>query len=155
MPQSQIQPGRLAILSDEECWDLLRPQRVGRIAWSGIQGVSVVPVNFVVAEGAILLRTTAYSLLARDATDREVAFEVDQVDPERHDGWSVLARGRCLREQQQVARPEPWVTGPRHLGLRIDVRSISGRRILPSPAGRAPADAENNEPDQSGVCFTA
>ena len=136
MQQSDIQvgtqPGRLAVLSDPECWELLRTQPVGRIAWSGIQGVSVIPVNYAVAEDAIILRTTPYSLLARDSADREVAFEVDPFDVDTHEGWSVLARGRCRRVHRATERPEPWVTGARVLDLQVDVRSLSGRRILPA-----------------------
>ena len=130
MQKSDIQPGRLVVLSDPECWDLLRTQPVGRIAWTGLQGVSVIPVNFVVAEGAIVLRTTPYSLLARDSADREVAFEVDWFDDETHEGWSVLLRGRCQRVHRATERPEPWVTGARVLDLQVDVRSVSGRRIV-------------------------
>lgn len=135
MSQSDIQPGRLVVLSDQECWDLLRTQPVGRIAWSGLQGVSIVPVNFAVAEQAIVLRTTPYSLLARDSGDREVAFEVDRFDVDTHEGWSVLVRGRCRRVHHATERPEPWVTGARVLDLQIDVRAVSGRRIVPAGGG--------------------
>ena len=139
--QSDIQPGRLAVLSDPECWDLLRTRPVGRIAWSGLQGVSIVPVNFVVSDGSIVLRTTPYSLLARDSTDREIAFEVDEFDVDTHEGWSVLVRGRCSRVHRAAERPEPWITGARVLDLQIDVRSVSGRRIL--AAGGHPAQSDD------------
>lgn len=147
MSQSDIQPGRLAVLSDGECWDLLRSQPVGRIAWSGMHGVSVVPVNFVVVDDAIILRTTPYSLLARDSVDREVAFQVDHLDLEHHEGWSVLARGRSSREDRSPEHPQPWATGSRVLGVRIDVRAVSGRRLLPAggtggAAGSLPQSAE-------------
>ncbi|WGX99149.1 pyridoxamine 5'-phosphate oxidase family protein [Nocardioides sp. L-11A] len=131
------QPGRLVVLSEEECWELLRSRPVGRLAWSGADGVSVIPVNFAVADGAVLLRTTPYSLMARDCADREVAFEVDDIDEQRHGGWSVLVRGRCERERVASDGPRPWVTGPRVLGLRIAVGSVTGRRLLSSTAERA------------------
>lgn len=154
MVQSDIQPGRLAVLTDGECWDLLRSQPVGRIAWSGLQGVSVVPVNFVVVDDAIILRTTPYSLLARDSVDREVAFQVDQLDLERHEGWSVLARGRTRREDRSPEHPQPWATGARVLGLRIDVRSVSGRRLL--AAGSSGGGSTAGVPQSSeDVFFTA
>lgn len=130
MQQSDIQPGRLAVLSDPECWGLLRTRPVGRIAWSGLQGLSIIPVNFVVSDDAVVLRTTPYSLLARDSADREVAFEVDDFDVDTHEGWSVLVRGRCRRVHRAAERPEVWVTGARVLDLQIDVRSLSGRRII-------------------------
>lgn len=132
MQQPDVRPGRLAVLSDDECWDLLRAQPVGRIAWSGIEGVSVVPVNFSVVGNTILLRTTPYSLMARDCAGREAAFEVDGIDGEEHTGWSVLARGRCDRELQAHESPAPWATGPRVLGLSLVIRSVTGRRILPA-----------------------
>ncbi|MCR1783270.1 pyridoxamine 5'-phosphate oxidase family protein [Nocardioides carbamazepini] len=137
MQESDIQPGRLVVLSEEECWDLLRSRPVGRLAWSGAEGVSVIPVNFVVEDDTVLLRTTPYSLLARDCADREVAFEVDDIDEQRHGGWSVLVRGRCERERVRSDGPRPWVTGPRVLGLRVAVVSVTGRRLLSSTAERA------------------
>ncbi|KRB80034.1 hypothetical protein ASE01_00540 [Nocardioides sp. Root190] len=118
------------VLNDIECWELLQSRPVGRIAWFGLQGVSVIPVNFEVADNAIVLRTTPYSMMARDSADRQVAFEVDLIDDEHHSGWSVLARGRCTRLHRSPDTPGPWVTGPRILGMRIEVQSISGRRIL-------------------------
>ncbi|WP_182376790.1 pyridoxamine 5'-phosphate oxidase family protein [Nocardioides sp. WS12] len=130
-PETDVQPGRLVVLSDAECWDLVRSRPVGRVAWSGVDGVSVVPVNYAVVDGQILLRTTPYSLLARDCPNREVAFEVDDLDETVHGGWSVLLRGRCEREERLSEGKAPWVTGPRILGMRIDVRSVSGRRVEP------------------------
>lgn len=122
-------PGRLVVLSDEECWQLVRGRPVGRVAWVGSEGVSVLPVNFVAEGDTLVLRTTAYSQLARECADREVAFEVDQIDEEHHTGWSVLFRGRCERQARLSDGPAPWVTGPRVLGLRIEVRSVTGRRL--------------------------
>lgn len=132
MPMSDVRPGRLLVLSDAECWDLLRSHTVGRVAWSGIEGVSIVPVNFVVDADAVVLRTTPYSLMARDCGNREVAFEVDDLDHEAHLGWSVLVRGRCHREERATEGPRPWVTGARVLGLRITPRAVTGRRIVSS-----------------------
>ncbi|MCX6399175.1 MAG: pyridoxamine 5'-phosphate oxidase family protein [Propionibacteriales bacterium] len=133
MPMSDLNPGRLVVLSEKECWDLVRSRPVGRIAWSGTEGVSVTPVNYTVAHGVILVRTTPYSLLARDCPEREVAFEVDDLDENVHGGWSVVLHGRCRREERSSEGNATWVTGPRVLGLRIDVRSVSGRRVEPAP----------------------
>ncbi|WP_435770853.1 pyridoxamine 5'-phosphate oxidase family protein [Nocardioides sp. SYSU DS0651] len=127
--QEQAQRRRLVELGEEECWALVRTRAVGRVAWQGGQGITVLPLNFAVEGTDVLLRTTPYSLLARDGMDGEVAFQVDDVDAEQHTGWSVLMHGVCRREQRPGAEPTPWVTGPRVLGLRIAVRSISGRRL--------------------------
>jgi len=137
MPTSEARPGRLVVLSDDECWELLGSRPVGRVAWSGSQGVTVVPVNFVVDGDAVVLRTSPYSLMARDCDGREVAFETDQIDEAGHQGWSVLVRGRCEREHRPTEGPHPWATGSRVLGLRIAVRSLTGRRVVSSTGAGA------------------
>jgi uncharacterized protein len=125
-------PGSLTDLSADESWALLRTRPFGRVAWSGTDGIRVVPVNYVVEHGTIVLRTTPYSDLARHAGDLEVGFEVDHIDDITRTGWSVLARGRCHRvEFASVGTPEVWVDGMRMLTIRIEVRSLSGRRIRP------------------------
>lgn len=137
MQTSDVRPGRLVVLSGDECWDLLRTRPVGRVGWCGIEGVSVVPVNYAIDGDTVLLRTTPYSLMARDCAGREVAFEVDEINDERHEGWSVLVRGRCEREERPSDGQRPWATGSRLLGLRISVRSLTGRRIVSSGAAGA------------------
>lgn len=132
MPTSEVRPGRLVVLSEKECWELLSTRPVGRLAWCGDREVCVVPVNFAVDADGVRLRTTPYSLMARECSGREVAFEVDAIDDEQHSGWSVLVRGRCERDDRPSDEPRPWVTGSRVLGLRIAVRSVTGRRLLRS-----------------------
>ncbi|MBM9461565.1 pyridoxamine 5'-phosphate oxidase family protein [Nocardioides sp. zg-536] len=136
MQVPEERPGRIVELSSDECWDLLHSRAVGRVAWSGANGTVIIPVNFVAREGLILFRTTPYSMLARDCAEREVSFEVDDLDEDEHTGWSVLARGRCTREERSSDGPAPWVTGPRVLGLKVEVSSVSGRRVLP-PVSRS------------------
>jgi hypothetical protein len=134
MSMSETHPGRLVELDAEECWQRIRSRTVGRLAWSGAHGISVIPVNFAVDDGAIVLRTSPYSLMARDCVDRDVAFEVDEIDEVGHTGWSVLLQGPCTRDRQASDAPRPWVTGPRTLGLRVEVRTVSGRRVTPPSA---------------------
>lgn len=123
-------PGSLAELTTDECWAMLRDRPFGRVAWSGPDGIHVIPVNYVVRHATIVLRTTPYSLLAQRAGDLEVAFEVDRIDENARSGWSVVAQGRCRRADIPAAdTPEPWADGTRVLALQIDVRSISGRRL--------------------------
>ena len=129
------QPGRLVVIGEDECWDLARTRPVGRLAWQGAQGVSVIPVNFAIEDREVLLRTTPYSLMARDCVDREVAFEIDMLDEHDHSGWSVLLRGRCQRSERLPAGGAPWATGPRVLALRMEVHTVTGRRLVPAASG--------------------
>jgi uncharacterized protein len=130
MNETGRRQGRLVELSAEECWERVRSQPVGRIAWAGADGISVMPANFAVDGREILIRTSPYAALARECAEREVAFEVDHVDTDRQAGWSVLLRGRCRREERASDQPTPWASGRRTLGLRIEVRTVSGRAVL-------------------------
>lgn len=131
MTAPEVSRGRLAELSEQECRELVGTRPIGRIAWRGSEGITVLPVNFELDGDDVLFHTSPYSLMARDCVDRDVAFQVDAVDEVQHAGWTVLLRGRCLRDSRAGSEPTPWVTGPRLLALRVAVSSVSGRRLMP------------------------
>ena len=125
----------LVDLPTEECWHLAASRPVGRLAWSGPHGPSVIPVNFTVDGRNVLIRTKAYSEAARETDDTMVAFEVDSFDEEARDGWSVLMRGRAHFEYLSPTEsrdPDVWIDGPRSLRMRVEVTEVTGRRILGS-----------------------
>ena len=124
--------GALTELREDECWDLLRARTLGRVGWQGSKGLTIVPVNYVIDERAVVIRTAPFTDLGREGSVREVAFEVDDLDPVARSGWSVLVRGRRRLDPEaygKTARPEVWVGGSRWLVLRIEARTISGRRL--------------------------
>lgn len=123
-------------LSRSECETLLRRGVVGRVAVTTPAGPHIVPVNYSVSDGDIVVCTTPYSLLGTHGRDRLVAFEVDHFEYPRQRGWSVVVRGRAepvegqeeLRSLLKVL-PRPWAAGHRSLYLRIPQTEISGRRL--------------------------
>jgi uncharacterized protein len=126
--------GTLHDLEPSQCWELAASRPVGRLAWQGSAGPSVVPVNFVVDGRSVRVRTAAYSALARESDDGPVAFEVDDFDEDARCGWSVLMRGHARVEYDGWAggdEPDVWPAGPRALRLRVEVEEITGRRIVP------------------------
>ena len=131
MNSSQTEAGRLVELTTDECWTLADTQPVGRLAWQGPHGVTIVPVNFVLTGRDVHLRTTAYSALARECDDSEVAFEVDQIDVLGHSGWSVLMRGRAHLSfgEGSGEQPDVWPGGIRGLQVTLDVTEVTGRRL--------------------------
>ncbi len=132
METSPAVPGHLHELSADECWSLAATRPVGRIAWNGRDGVTVIPVNFTVDGRAVHIRTAAYSALARECDDSLVAFQVDEFDAEAHSGWSVLMRGRAhvdFRGPGPADQPEVWPAGSHGLHLNVDVGHVSGRRV--------------------------
>ena len=128
--------GRLVELSEDESWELIAGRPVGRLAWSGPEGISVIPVNYVSTQGRVELQTHAYSAMARDVDESPVAFEVDEVDETTRSGWSVLVRGTAHvsydHEIRSGAQPDVWPSGSKALHVTVDVTSVTGRRVLPS-----------------------
>lgn len=124
-------------LEPVECLRLLRSGVVGRVALSTPEGPHIVPVNYSVFEDTIVVRTSTYSLLGTYGRNAMLALEVDDVDHDRHVGWSVVARGRAWAELDATAiaamrsiwRPHPWATGVRNLYLRMRWENLSGRAI--------------------------
>jgi chemotaxis signal transduction protein len=121
-------------IDEAESWNLLSAMPVGRIAWMSSDGPVIVPVNFLVHDRSVVLRTSAYSMLVREADDSVVAFEVDEIDPVTRSGWSVLLRGRAhvrFRDALGDALPavETWAEGSRSMVVVVDVEDITGRRV--------------------------
>ena len=123
-------------LTVNECLDLLDGGVVGRVALSTPLGPRIVPVNYAMYDGAIVFRTTPYSELGTHGPRSEAAFEVDHLDYEHHQGWSVVALGRLeelapeeVDDLRKVWEPRPWAAGHRNLFLKLVWRELSGRRI--------------------------
>jgi uncharacterized protein len=127
-------------LSVETCLSLLERHHVGRLAIVDAEGPLVLPVNYVLDQGAVVLRSDP-GLKVDLANDHEAAaFEIDGVDHMRRLGWSVLVRGRLSqvtdpgdRARLDALDLEPYVGGDKAPLLRLDSRSITGRRIMVPP----------------------
>jgi len=123
--------GHLDELAAEACWTLLGEEGVGRIAWTGASGPTIVPVNYRVVNRQIQIRTAPYSALARETDDSIVAFEADDADASTQTGWSVLVRGRMSFDFHASADqgPTPWPGGNRPLHAVITPSAVTGRRL--------------------------
>jgi len=128
---------RLFELDPDTCVRLLNAGVFGRVAVCTPDGPEVVPVNYTTVDGAILIRTSPDSLLARHADGGRAAFELDYVNYERGHGWSVIARGpvECLTEDQlaeserAVPEPQPWAQREDPLWIRLRWNKLTGRRV--------------------------
>ena len=134
-------PRALRTLSPVECFDLLEPGGIGRVAFTSAGEIMILPVNYAMTGKSIIFRTAPDTLLAVYA-NAKVSFEADRLDDARHEGWSVLVHGhahkvtdeRDVKHLEDGTRLEPWAAGARDVYVRIAPTRISGRRILP-PAG--------------------
>ena len=112
-------------LDTDECWALLADADVGRIAWHSGDGLSVLPVNFNIVEGRVIIHTGSQSPLAALVTPTEVAFQADDIDGEAAVGWSVLVRGVSGPAPSDVSSVS-WLE-ERQIGLSIAPTTIAGR----------------------------
>ena len=124
------------VLASEECVDLLSQRNVGRFAVA-VPGSSplVVPVNYVIDKGAVVFRTGAGEKL--DALHgRPVSFQIDEIDPSHHTGWSVLVKGLAYEATHweiDHLTVEPWAPGRKGRWVRLVPSTITGRRIRLAP----------------------
>ena len=129
-------PPTTAKLTPAECHRLIAPGGIGRIAFRAASGPVVLPVNFAVVDGTIVIRTAEGSVIDGHSGER-VAFEVDRIDEVLSRGWSVLVRGMAhrvahpaeLRHVQRDASIWPWPGGDHDVYVRIIPGKITGRRI--------------------------
>jgi nitroimidazol reductase NimA-like FMN-containing flavoprotein (pyridoxamine 5'-phosphate oxidase superfamily) len=129
-------------LDEAECLRLISPGGIGRLAFTGRYGLTVLPVNYKLHDGSIMFRTSQDSPTDEDLrtgiahAEYEVAFEIDYIDPVTQVGWSVLVQGSAHHMASEAERAavresgvEPWAGGPREHGIRITPSRVTGRRL--------------------------
>ena len=127
----------LAALSLEECVEHLAAHEVARFARLDAGWPVVFPVNYRLVDRErhrwIALRTHPAGPL--DHPGERVALQVDQIDPNRHEGWSVLVRGTLHAVDENAAGfrdafdPRPWLDD-RDRWFVIEPALITGRRLI-------------------------
>ena len=139
---AEFAPAVVEPLDEAECLELISAGGIGRIGYTGRYGPTVLPVNFVLYEQAVVFRTGLDSPMGEDLrtgiaeADYIVAFEVDEISPATREGWSILIQGAVHHadsddERAEIMRSgvEPWPGGEKELFIRIIPSRITGRRI--------------------------
>lgn len=122
-------------LSEQECWDLLRGEELGRLAFRLLDEVHVVPVNYAVDGRTLLFRTAPGDKLFSVAMGGPVAFEIDRVaaDDAGDHATSVVIRGRArVLSEGEAHRAElvplrPWVGTYKYDVVEITPEHLSGK----------------------------
>ena len=151
-----------AILGEEACREHLASEAtasgIGRIAVNGDLSPHVIPVNFTVVDGGILIRLgpgfTAFHL-----DGSAVTFEADQAKASQHSGWSVVVEGFAhIVTYDDIARlganlPNPMVTEPGVRVFEIVPFKVTGRAVEPDlrdePRGLTADDAPDEMASKS------
>ncbi len=120
------------------CRTLLDRHHFGRVAVTDERGPIVLPVNYVYdeTEDAVVWRSDPGTKLDAGRDGQQAAFEIDDVDPDRRVGWSVVVRGAIeeVTDDEAIERIrglglDPFVGGDLSHFLRITVDEVSGRRV--------------------------
>jgi nitroimidazol reductase NimA-like FMN-containing flavoprotein (pyridoxamine 5'-phosphate oxidase superfamily) len=130
----------LVELPRQECLGLLGASHIGRVivARGEDQPPLIRPVNFLfdTRSQSVVFRTSDGTKLHALLRSAHAAFEVDEVDPEDHTGWSVIILGHTeeITQASEIRRLEgtglhTWAPGDRSHWIRIRARTVSGRRI--------------------------
>ena len=129
-------------LDDAKAMRLLASVDYGRVVFTLKSLPAIRPVNHLVDEGRIVIRTrltSAISTTMRSSGGVVVAYEADSIDPQSRTGWSVVVTGRAdtLTDPEQVLRYEqllhPWVNRADTV-VAIEPAIITGFRIIAAKA---------------------
>jgi hypothetical protein len=129
-----------AVLGEDACRRHLAREAaangVGRVAINGERSPHVIPVNFTVVDGGIVIRLgTGWAAFHLDGS--AVTFETDQAVASQHSGWSVVVEGVArVVPYDDVARlganlPTPMVTVPGVQVFEIVPFKVTGRVVEP------------------------
>ncbi len=132
-PQTEA-AGPVAVLSDDESWDLISGVHLGRLVTVLEGRPEIFPVNFVVQRRTILFRSAEGTKLFSTVMNDHVLFEAD--DHGVAEGWSVIIRGTAelLYGSDDIQEAEkaglyPWIPTQKLRFVRITPTDVTGRRF--------------------------
>jgi len=136
-----ITPGPgIEIFPSAECMRRLRAGGVGRIAMRGESAPEIRPVNFTLRDGNVIIRTGDGAILAAAKNAEAAGFEIDEIDPLEHTGWSVVVAGKLFElptDDEHLSLPlRPWASGRKDRFVGITLDRVSGLRIPPGRGNR-------------------
>ncbi|MFB9476670.1 pyridoxamine 5'-phosphate oxidase family protein [Nonomuraea salmonea] len=111
---------------------------LGRVVFTRHALPAIRPVNHVVADGQIIIRSSTGTILSAALAARQavVAYEADELDPEERLGWSVVVTGvaRLVEDAEEKACfqavLQPWVAGRMDQVIRIRPEIVTGFELV-------------------------
>ncbi|MEI2819142.1 MAG: pyridoxamine 5'-phosphate oxidase family protein [Marmoricola sp.] len=121
-------------LTPEQCWEKLRAQEFGRLAYHLGDEVHITPINYAVDGQTLLFRTAEGSKLLGIVMNSDIAFEIDEFSDDA--ASSVIIRGTARKlEEDEEHRSEgvplrPWVPTLKYNVVEITPKEITGREFF-------------------------
>lgn len=123
-------------LTADESWQLLAGTSLGRIVFTHHAMPAIRPVNHLVDDETVIIRSHLGAAIVGRAMDGAVVcYEADDIDPVRHTGWSVIVTGmaRLVRDPAAIDRYQrmlqPWADGQMDYVIGITPQVITGLRL--------------------------
>ncbi|MFD7713102.1 pyridoxamine 5'-phosphate oxidase family protein [Streptomyces sp. NPDC059785] len=148
---------RSSRLDSGEALRLLGSVPLGRIVFTRHALPTVRPVNHVLVDGDIVIRTHEGAALTPHARQADgagvvVAYEADAIDPDTHLGWSVVVTGyaHLVTDPRERARFKamlvPWVDEVMDVAVRIRPHLVTGIRLTAAPGTGRTAGTDCESP---------
>jgi hypothetical protein len=127
----------MEILAESECLRLLSTVPIGRLVFTkgGLPAIRL--VNFLVDDDTVIIATTDGDKYRAAERGDVVAFEADEIDADRHLGWTVTAAGHLSVIDDDEAEPlrptlplHPWAPNRDQHLIRLGIESLEGRRVV-------------------------
>jgi nitroimidazol reductase NimA-like FMN-containing flavoprotein (pyridoxamine 5'-phosphate oxidase superfamily) len=121
-------------LTTDECWEALRADEFGRLAYHLGDEIGLVPVNYAVDGETLLFRTAEGSKLLGIVMHPDVVFEIDHFGDET--ATTVIVRGAARKlEEDEAHRADnlplrPWVDTLKYNVVEISPTQLTGRRFV-------------------------
>lgn len=127
-------------LDRDEALALLSSSDYGRVVFTHDAMPAIRPVNHLLADGQIILRSsvsTELTKFVRSSRETVVAYQADRLDADHHTGWSVVVTGtaRPVTDPDRIAeyqqRLRPWVNKAMDTVVAIEPTLVSGIFLVP------------------------
>jgi len=144
----EVAPRRVEQIARDEALRLLASVPYGRVVFTLAALPAIRPVNHLVDEGDIVIRTrrltgisaalATQAAAVEQASDLVVAYEADLIDPVERTGWSVVVTGlaRQVEDPERLARIadrlQPWVDSAMDAAIAITPEIVDGIRLMPA-----------------------
>jgi nitroimidazol reductase NimA-like FMN-containing flavoprotein (pyridoxamine 5'-phosphate oxidase superfamily) len=125
-------------LTRVDCLQLLAAGGLGRVVFTASAMPAVQPVRYVLRGEEVVFQVVDGDPLSMATQHAVVGFQVDDIDPVTHAGWSVLGVGQAYEISDADRRSVP-VAGSATHAVAVPLQQLTGQRVRLGYTGAAAA----------------
>ena len=118
----------LGDITREDCLHVLGAGVLGRVVFTASAMPAVQPVSYVLHGDEVVFRVVDGSALSTATRHAVVGFQVDDIDPVTHAGWSVLGVGQAYEISDADRRSMPVAGSATHT-VAVPLQQLTGQRV--------------------------